>query len=59
MRYSANKRRVYLKPEVHLPDMRSIANLIVQLSYLLFTCYVKKVNLLISQRFLLANPQRR
>lgn len=59
IRYSQNKRRVYLRPDVHLPELRSIAALSVQISYLLFTCYVKQVTVLISQNFLLVNPQKK
>jgi len=39
--------------------MKSLAALAVQISYLLFTCYIKQTNLFISQQLLYMYPNRK
>lgn len=48
-----------MKVEQMLPDLRSLATLTVQLSYLLFTCQVKQANIYISHKLYFLNPNKR
>jgi hypothetical protein len=47
VRYNARARKTAIKFNMAI-DLRSIVQLIVQKSYLLYTCLLRKVNLLLS-----------
>jgi hypothetical protein len=59
IRYHPHRKRVEAKFDQIIPELKSIAAVAVQISYLLFTCHVKQTNILISQIFYLLTPNRR
>jgi hypothetical protein len=56
-RYGTHRSKIVLRGE-RLPDLKSLALLTVQIAYLLFTCHVKRANILLSRHFLLLHPGR-
>ena len=56
-RYVKSRKRVFLKPDEHIYDFKSMYNLIVQKSYLLYSCYQSKEIIFLSKN-LFVTPQK-
>ena len=57
VRYNRKTKKNPLKFQAPI-DLRSLMNLVVQVCYLLYTCYLRKANLMLSNEIFACSPQR-
>jgi hypothetical protein len=59
VRYVSKKQRKIAEVEYLTLDMRSLVSLCTQISYLFYTCFVRKIAVWISHRLYLLHPTRK